>query len=138
MEHTTDGDTLELVGALDVRCTAELRAVVYRLIDQADGDVLVDISRVDSVDMTTLKMLAVANRVAERHGRRVVLRGASPGVRRLLHLSHLRWMIPVEPARPPTTTLPRTAGPPRCDPSRTVRHSTGLTRAGGRGLPSAT
>ena len=44
--------------------------------------------------MTTLKMLAVANRVAERQGRRVVLRGGSPGVRRLLHLSHLRWMIP--------------------------------------------
>ena len=49
-------------------------------------------------------MLAVANRVAEREGRRVVLRGGSPGVRRLLHLSHLRWMIPVEPAgqRPPS------------------------------------
>ena len=31
-------------------------------------------------------MLAVANRVAEREGRRVVLRGALPGVRRLLHL----------------------------------------------------
>ena len=97
MEHTTDGDTLELVGTLDVRCTAELRTVLYRMLDQAEGDVVVDVSRVDSVDMTTLKLIAVANRVAERHGRRVVLRAASPGVRRLLHLSHLRWMIPVEP-----------------------------------------
>lgn len=99
MEHTIDGDTLELVGTLDVRCTAELRTVLYRLIDRAEGDVVVDVSRVDSVDMTTLKLIAVANRVAERHGRRVVLRAASPGVRRLLHFSHLRWMIPVEPAR---------------------------------------
>ncbi len=47
-----------------------------------------------------LKMLAVANRTAERQARRVVLRGASPGVRRLLHLSHMRWMIPLEPPEP--------------------------------------
>ncbi len=97
MEQTTNGTTLQLAGSLDVRCTAELRASVYRLLEQCDGDIHVDISRVDSVDMTTLKMLAVANRAAERQGRQVVLRGGSPGIRRLLHLSHLRWMLPVEP-----------------------------------------
>ena len=98
MEQTTDDRTLELSGSLDVRCIAELRTSVYALLDECDGDVYVDVSRVESVDMTTLKMLAVANRVAERQARRVVLRGASPGVRRLLHLSHLRWMLPVEPS----------------------------------------
>ena len=97
MELTTRGSVLELSGSLDVRCTAELRAALYRLLDECDGDVRVDISRVDSVDLTTLKMLAVANRAAERQGRRVILTGGSPGVRRLLHLSHLRWMLPVEP-----------------------------------------
>ena len=96
-----DGDesaTLELSGALDVRRTAEVRAQVYRLLESGEGDVVVDMSRVDSIDITTLKMLAVANRAAERQGRRVVLRGASPGVRRLLHLAHLRSRIPVEPS----------------------------------------
>lgn len=97
MELTTSGNTLEPRGSLDVRCTAELRAAVYRMLEQQTGDVRVDISRVDSFDLTTLKMLAVANRVAERQGRRVVMTGGSPGVRRLLHLSHLRWMLPVEP-----------------------------------------
>ena len=97
MELVSHGNTLELTGSLDVRCTAELRAAVYRLLEAGEGDVRVDISRVDSVDLTTIKMLAVANRVAERSGRRVVLAGGSPGVRRLLHLSHLRWMLPVEP-----------------------------------------
>lgn len=96
MEHTTNGNTLELTGSLDVRCTAVLRAAVYELLEEQVGDVRVEISGVDSVDLTTLKMLAVANRVAERQGRRVVLAGGSPGVRRLLHLSHLRWMLPVE------------------------------------------
>ncbi len=98
MEHETDGNTLRVQGSLDVRCTAELRAVVYQLLAELEGDIHVDISEVHSVDLTTLKMLAVANRVAEREGRRVLLRGGSPGVRRLLHLSHLRWMIPVEPS----------------------------------------
>ena len=97
MEQTTDDRTLELSGSLDVRCIAELRTSVYALLDECDGDVFVDVSRVESVDMTTLKMLAVANRAAERTGQRVVLRGGSPGLRRLLHLSHLRSMLPVEP-----------------------------------------
>jgi anti-anti-sigma factor len=97
MEQTIDGSTLVLSGSLDVRCTAELRTAVYALLERCDGDVFVDVSQVESVDMTTLKMLAVANRAAERAGHRVVLRGGSPGLRRLLHLSHLRWMLPVEP-----------------------------------------
>ena len=101
VEHMTDGNTLVLAGSLDVRRTAELRSALYGLLEETTGDVHVDIERVESIDMTTLKMLAVANRFAERSGRRVVLRGGSPGVRRLLHLSHLRWMIAVEPAEQP-------------------------------------
>jgi anti-anti-sigma factor len=114
MGQTTDrgssGGTLELAGTLDVRRTAEVRTQVYALLERTTGDVVVDISRVDSMDMTTLKLFAVANRVAERRGRRVVLRGASPGVRRLLHLSHLRWMIPVEPAE--ALAAPEVGEPP--------------------------
>ncbi len=101
MELTTSGNTLQPTGSLDVRCVAELRAAVYRMLEEQAGDVRVDISGVDSFDLTTLKMLAVANRVAERKGQRVVLTGGTPGVRRLLHLSHLRWMLQVEPAEHP-------------------------------------
>ena len=101
MDHAGSGGTgsatLELSGSLDVRRTAEIRAQVYDLLDSGTGDVVVDISQVVSIDMTTLKLLAVANRTAERQGRRVVLRGATPGVRRLLHLAHLRSRIPLEP-----------------------------------------
>ncbi len=97
MEQTTTGSTLELSGSLDVRCIGEVRTAVYRLLDECEGAVYVDIAQVESVDMTTLKMLAVANRAAERAGQQVVLRGGSPGLRRLLHLSHLRSMLPVEP-----------------------------------------
>ena len=106
MEHAGDGgagsDTLELSGSLDVRRTAELRDQVYGLLATGTGDVVVDISKVISIDMTTLKLLAVANRTAERDGRHVVLRGATPGVRRLLHLAHLRSRIPLERTQGPS------------------------------------
>jgi anti-anti-sigma factor len=98
MEHTTHGNTLELSGVLDVRCTAELRVALYAVLGKVRGDAIVDIDRVEGIDLTTLKLIAVANRFAERQGRRVVLRGGTPAVRRLLHLSHLRWMIRVEPS----------------------------------------
>ena len=117
MEHASeDGSVstaLELSGVLDVRRTADVRAVVYAELARSTGDVVVDISRVESVDMTTLKMLAVANRVAERQARRVILRGASPGVRRLLALSHMRWMIPLEPVERVVTPPAQEPPPPR-------------------------
>ena len=97
MELKTHGNTLEPTGSLDVRCTAELRDAIYQALERCSGDVRVDISGVESIDLTTLKMLAVANRVAERQDQRVVLSGGTPGVRRLLHLSHLRWCLRVEP-----------------------------------------
>ncbi len=104
MEHTTRGNTLELSGVLDVRCTADLRVALYGLLGTVTGDVVVDIDRVETIDLTTLKLIAVANRVAVRQGRRVVLRGGTPAVRRLLHLSHLRWMIHVEPSEQSSVT----------------------------------
>jgi anti-anti-sigma factor len=118
MEHASeDGSVstaLELSGVLDVRRTSDVRARVYAELARSVGDVVIDISRVEWIDMTTLKMIAVANRVAERQARRVVLRGASPDVRRMLHLSHMRWMIPLEPydasvAPPSEPPAPRSA-----------------------------
>lgn len=114
MQFSYDGDVLVVRGALDVRCTAELRERLYHLIDHVGGTVVVDITAVESVDMTALKLLAVANRVAGRRGGRVVLRGASSGVRRLIHLTHLRSVLPLEPPQvplqpPATEPLPRPA-----------------------------
>ena len=98
------------------------------------GDVIVDISRVDSIDMTTLKMLAVANRVAERAG-------PSGGAAR----RHSRRTTPPAPV-PHALDDPARAGRsavaaphpaashhrlvPPCDPSRRVTDPTSLTRGG--------
>lgn len=101
MDYAVDEDVLVLHGYVDVRCTAELRELLYALVDRVEAvggaDAVVDLSDVESVDMTALKLLAVASRVARRRGVRVLLRGASTGVRRLLHLTHLRAVLTLEP-----------------------------------------
>lgn len=95
-----DGPVLVLGGDLDVRSTGEVRAAVYEHLgvhgESLDGHVVVDISAVGSADATALKVLAAASRQAQRYGVRVVLRGASPAVRRMLHLTHLIRVIELE------------------------------------------
>jgi anti-anti-sigma factor len=96
MELTTDGSTLRIGGQLDVRCVTELRNAIYDHLDAHPGHVVLDLSEVESADLTVLKMLAVASRMANRAGHRVTVRDCPDGVRRLMHLAHLRGLMTVE------------------------------------------
>jgi anti-anti-sigma factor len=96
MEITADGPTLRVDGQLDVRCITELRTAVYDHLEAHPGHVVLDLSGVESADLTVLKMLAVASRTANRAGHRVTVRDCPDGVRRLLHLSQLRDLMTVE------------------------------------------
>jgi anti-anti-sigma factor len=96
MELETDDATLWISGQLDVRCITELRNAVYDHLDAHPGHVVLDLSEVESADLTVLKMLAVASRGANRAGHRVTVRDCPDGVRRLLHLAHLRGLMTVE------------------------------------------
>ena len=101
MTHRTGTDgarVLALSGDFDGRSTAEVRDALHHLIDVADGDVVVDLSEVTSTDLLALRVLAAATRRAAGLHIHVVLRGARPAVRRLLHLSHLIRAVEVEPA----------------------------------------
>jgi len=89
MQIMTDGPILLLSGDFDVRSTGEVRNAVYDHLRQNDGAITIDMSEVDTIDLTALKVLAVASRFAYRGGERIVLRGTCPAVRRMLHLSHL-------------------------------------------------
>jgi anti-anti-sigma factor len=99
MHLATDGATLHIGGQLDVRCITELRIAVYDHLEAHPGHVVLDLSEVESADLTVLKMLAVASRMANRSGHRVTVRDCPDGVRRLLHLSHLRGLMTVESSR---------------------------------------
>jgi len=96
MELTTEGSTLRIGGQLDVRCVTELRNAIYDHLDTHPGHVVLDLSDVEAADLTVLKMLAVASRMANRAGHRVTVRDCPDGVRRLLHLAHLRGLMTVE------------------------------------------
>ena len=96
MELVTDGAILRIGGQLDVRCVTELRNAVYDHLENHPGHVVLDLSDVESADLTVLKMLAVASRMANQSGHRVTVRDCPDGVRRLLHLAHLRGLMTVE------------------------------------------
>ena len=96
MDITTDGPTLLLSGDFDVRSTWRVREALYDHLHQYAGDVVVDLSGVIVVDLTALKVLAVATRAARRDGHHFTLRGCGPAVRRMLHLSRLIRVVEVE------------------------------------------
>lgn len=96
MDIITDGPTLVLSGDFDVRSTWEVRNAIYEHLEGHDEDVVVDLTDVTSVDVTALKVLAVATRQAGRGGHHLTLRGCSPAVRRLLHMTHLIRVVEVE------------------------------------------
>ncbi|MBC9733164.1 STAS domain-containing protein [Nocardioides marmotae] len=95
MDIVADGPTLVLSGDFDVRSTPEVRDAIY---DHLAGheDVVLDLTEVGAVDLTALRLLAVATLVATREGHHMVLRGCGPAVRRLLHLSRLRSVVELE------------------------------------------
>ena len=96
MDIMRDGATLVLSGDFDARSTWEVRTAIYELLGAYDGDVVIDLSEVDAADVIALKVLAAASRQAVREGHHLALRGCSPAVRRLLHLSHLIRVVELE------------------------------------------
>ena len=96
MDIVIDGSTLVLSGDFDARSTWEVRAALYELLEGRDDDVVVDLTDVRLVDVTALKVLAVATRQAGRNGHHLTLRGCNGGVRRLLHMTRLFRLVEVE------------------------------------------
>ena len=92
----SDGPVLVLSGDLDVRSTMELRAAVQDLLHTYD-EVAIDLSAVESADLTALRVLAAATVHAIRDGHHLTLRHPSPPVRRMLHISHLARIVEVSP-----------------------------------------
>lgn len=96
MEIITNGPTLRLVGDFDVRSTGDVREALYDLLGERGDDVVIDLSDVRAVDVTALRVLAVASREASRHGQHMTLRGCGPSVRRMLHISRMIRLLQVE------------------------------------------
>lgn len=95
------GPTLQLSGDFDVRSTFQVRAAINELLaayaDDLAATLVIDLSEVESADVTALKVLAAATRRASGGGQHLSLLGCRPAVRRLLHLSHLFRLVEVQP-----------------------------------------
>jgi len=97
MEIYTDGPMLALAGDFDVRSTWQVRNALYDHLASHPEDVVLDLSEVDTIDVTALKVLAVASRYALGHGHHLTLRGCRPAVRRMMLISRLNRMVEVAP-----------------------------------------
>ncbi|HET7387506.1 MAG TPA: STAS domain-containing protein [Nocardioidaceae bacterium] len=95
MQVSASGNTMRLAGRFDGRSTGEVRDTLHELIETYD-DVVVELSEVESVDATALRLLAAASALMERDGRTLTLRGASPSLRRVLTFTRVRRVFSVE------------------------------------------
>lgn len=96
MEVIAEGATLRIVGALDGRSTPEVREALYAALEAHDGDVVVDLSDVDRIDLPALTMIVIASRSALRAGHHLVLRGCRRPVLRMMHLAKVARYLSVE------------------------------------------
>jgi anti-anti-sigma factor len=96
MDIYTEGSTLVLSGSFDARSTWQVRNAIYEHLEIHDRDVVIDLTDVEFVDVTALRVLAVATRQASRSGHHLTLRGCNGAVRRLLHMSRLIRVVEVE------------------------------------------
>ncbi len=86
-----DSDRLDGSSAPAVR--EQLRAAI----EAWSGDVVVDLTTVQWVDVTGLGVLVAANRQLRGRRRRLVLRGCLPRVRRALAVTRLNRFLELEP-----------------------------------------
>ena len=96
MDIVSEGPTLLLGGEFDVRCTGDVRRALYEQLAMHQSHLVVDLSRVVAIDVTALKVLAVASREANRRGGHLTLRGCGPHVMRMLHMTRLIRLVEVE------------------------------------------
>ena len=97
MEIFKHGSALALAGRFDGRSSGVVREALYSHIDEtAEEDVVLDLSEVESLDSTALKLLGAASHYLERGGRHLVLRGASPAIRRVLMFTRMRRLFQME------------------------------------------
>jgi anti-sigma B factor antagonist len=92
----TPETVLRVEGRLDATSVSEARQRLHTAIATTSGTVVLDVSDVEWLDMTALAVLVDAHRRLRSEGRRLVLRGCSPWVRRALAVTRLSRIMAIE------------------------------------------
>ena len=90
------GSVLGLAGRLDVTAAADVRLVLVDALADGVGELVLDLSQLTALDATGLGVLVGGHRRAQRAGRVLVLRDATPAVARLLFLTRLDKVLRTE------------------------------------------
>jgi anti-anti-sigma factor len=111
---TGDQTGLAIEGRLDVRSAADARALLHAAVDGGQGDLVLDLGRLEFWDATGLGVIMGTHRRAGRIGRRLVLRDVPAQLQRLLVATRLHRILAVEGAVPDAygSTLPALGGLP--------------------------
>jgi anti-sigma B factor antagonist len=78
---------------LDVRNVGAERNALYDVVETATGDVVVDMSHVESIDAAGLGMITALHLRCERSGMRLVLRNCPREIRRVLAVTRLNRIL---------------------------------------------
>ena len=92
--NATD-DGLSVVGEID-SSTVEVLSGQLRTVTQRSGDVVVNMSEVQFIDSSGLRVIIEAHQDAEKSGRRLVIAEPSPVVARLFEISGLTDYLNVQ------------------------------------------
>lgn len=89
LQEQAPGRLLRLQGRLDVAAATDARLALAAAVDEAEGDLVLDLTALEAVDATGLGVLVGAHRHAFRRGRTLVLHDAPAPVARVLRLTRL-------------------------------------------------
>lgn len=89
LEWLEHGRIVSMTGRLDVHAAADVRLALADAVAAGDGELVIDLALLETVDATGLGVLVGAHRRAGRAGRTLVLRDVPPPVWRILFLTRL-------------------------------------------------
>jgi anti-sigma B factor antagonist len=92
LETSIDGRAavIALSGDLDLAGAAELEQELARIEGGFDGAIVLDLSRVEFMDSSGLRTIAVSTQRAESHGRRLALVPGAEQVMRVFEITRMR------------------------------------------------
>ena len=108
-----DHATIQVAGEVDLATSPQLQAVLVDLVDRGFHQLIVDLEQVSFLDCAGIGMLVDARRRVQEHGGSLKLVRPRPSVQRVLALTGMTTLFPIDPsfgeATTPTTWPPTAA-----------------------------